>query len=98
MAWFVYMLRCDGKMLYTGITTDVERRVREHQGGGAKAARYTRSRQKIELAYAVEAGDKSQALRIEAALKRLLPADKRAVVAQKPSLQSLLDLLRLEKA
>lgn len=95
MTWFVYMLRCDEKMLYSGVTTDVERRLREHQAGGAKAARYTRSRRKIELAYAVEAGDKSQALRIEAALKRLPPADKRAVVADQLSLADLLTRLAL---
>lgn len=67
--------------------------MREHQSGKTRAARYTRSRRKLELVYTVEAGDKSLALRIEARLKRLAPADKRAVVAEQLSLTEL--LLRL---
>ena len=43
-AWWVYMLRCADGTLYTGITTDVARRVAEHNGDGGLGARYTRSR------------------------------------------------------
>ena len=50
-AWFVYMLRCADGSLYTGITTDITRRVAEHNGGGPLGARYTRTRRPVELAY-----------------------------------------------
>jgi putative endonuclease len=49
--WFVYILRCADDTLYTGITTDVARRVREHNAGVALAARYTRSRRPVALAH-----------------------------------------------
>lgn len=67
--WYVYMLRCGDGSLYTGSTTDVARRLREHQiGTGAK---YTRSRPPVTLAYTEEAPDRSAALRREAAIKKL---------------------------
>ena len=69
MAWYVYMLRCGDGSLYTGSTTDVERRLREHQNG--TGARYTRSRPPVTLAYAEEAPDRSAAQRREAAIKKL---------------------------
>lgn len=68
------MLRCGDDSLYTGATTDVQRRLREHQQGiGAK---YTRSRPPVELVYTEEAADRSAALRREAAIKRLSRAAK----------------------
>ena len=74
MAWYVYMLRCGDGSLYTGSTTDVARRLREHQGG--TGARYTRSRPPVTLAYAEEAPDRSAAQRREAAIKKLTRAQK----------------------
>ncbi|MEW6253246.1 MAG: GIY-YIG nuclease family protein, partial [Planctomycetota bacterium] len=44
MAWWVYLVRCADGTLYTGITTDVERRLAEHNGAAGGGARYTRSR------------------------------------------------------
>ena len=67
--WYVYMLRCGDGSLYTGSTTDVARRLREHQSG--TGAKYTRSRPPVTLAYAEEASDRSAALRREAAIKKL---------------------------
>ena len=49
MAWYVYMLRCGDGSLYTGSTTDVARRLREHQNG--TGAKYTRARPPVSLAY-----------------------------------------------
>jgi len=48
-AWCVYMLRCADGTLYTGITTDIARRVAEHNGKGGPGARYTRSRRPVHL-------------------------------------------------
>ena len=50
MMWFVYMVRCHDGSLYTGITTNVGRRVIEHNTS-KKGAKYTRSRRPVELAW-----------------------------------------------
>lgn len=73
MAWFVYILRCRGGSLYTGITTDPERRVREHNEGGAH---YTRARRPVELVYAEVSASRSQACKRELQIKRLSRRDK----------------------
>ena len=78
--WYVYMLRCGDGSLYTGSTTDVERRLREHQGG--TGARYTRSRPPVTLAYAEEAPDRSAAQRREAAIKKLPRAQKLKLIGK----------------
>jgi putative endonuclease len=70
-AWYVYMLRCADDSLYTGITTDVDRRVAEHNGDGGLGARYTRSRRPVSLAYVEPAGSRAEASRREAAIKQL---------------------------
>ncbi len=65
------MLRCADGSLYTGITTDVDRRVAEHNGDGVLGARYTRSRRPVELVYVEAAASRAEAARREAAIKRL---------------------------
>lgn len=70
-AWWVYMLRCADGSLYTGITTDVGRRVAEHNGDGGLGARYTRSRRPVQLVYVEAAASRAAAARREAAIKRL---------------------------
>jgi len=74
----VYLVRCSDGSLYAGITTDLERRVREHNSG--RGAAYTRSRRPVILVYDELAGDRSAALRREAALRRLDRAGKLALV------------------
>lgn len=80
MAWYVYMLRCGDDSLYTGVTTDPQRRLRAHQKG--KGAKYTRSRLPVALAYLEEAADKSAALRREAAIKKLRREEKLDLLKQ----------------
>ena len=72
--WKLYMLRCGDGTLYTGISTDVERRLEEHRSG--KGAKYTRSRGPLELVYWEECGDKSTALKRECEIKALPRAEK----------------------
>jgi putative endonuclease len=76
-AW-VYMLRCRDGSLYTGWTTDLERRVRQH--GAGQASRYTASRLPVELALALPMPDRTAARREEARIKRLDRAGKLALV------------------
>ncbi|WP_028536679.1 GIY-YIG nuclease family protein [Paludibacterium yongneupense] len=74
-AWFLYLIECSDGSIYTGITTDVGRRWREHASG--KGARYTRMRPPRRLLAVVEFGDRRQASQAEYALKRLAPEAKR---------------------
>ncbi len=79
-AWVVYMLRCADGSLYTGITTDIARRLAEHNGDQpTPGARYTRSRRPVALAYSEPADSRSAAARREAAIKRLNRAQKLAL-------------------
>ena len=67
--WFVYVLRCNGGTLYTGITTDPERRLDAHRRG--VASKYTRSRLPVKLVYHESHDTRSSALKREAEIKRL---------------------------
>jgi len=67
--WFLYILGCSDGSFYTGVTTDIDRRLREHQEG--KASRYTRIRRPIVLVYKEECGTRSQSLARECAVKSL---------------------------
>jgi len=74
----VYILECADGTLYTGWTTDLERRLRAHNSG--RGARYTRGRRPVRLAYREEQSDRSAAQRREAAIRRLSRADKLKLV------------------
>ena len=67
-AWQVYLLRCADMSLYCGITTNLTRRLAEHNAG--TASRCTRARLPVTMAAAVDAPDKSTALRMELAVKK----------------------------
>lgn len=79
--WYVYLLRCADGSLYAGITTDIHRRLAEHNAIRGPGARYTRARQPVELAYLEPAADRSAATRRERELKRLGRVAKQALVA-----------------
>jgi predicted GIY-YIG superfamily endonuclease len=72
--WLVYLLRCGDGSLYTGITNNLEKRLKAHAAG--KASRYTRGRLPVRLIYCESQPSKSAALRREAAIKKLRPAAK----------------------
>lgn len=76
--WYVYIVRCADRSLYTGIATDVALRVAKHNQG--KGARYTRGRRPVKLVYREHAGSRSAALKREIAIKRLTAAAKRQLV------------------
>lgn len=78
--WRVYILVCCDGTLYTGVTVDLEKRLEAHRRG--IAAKYTRSRRPVTLAYQELQPDRSQALRREAALRRLGRAGKLALIAE----------------
>jgi putative endonuclease len=76
--WFVYILRCVDRSLYTGVTRDLAARVRKHnEGTGAK---YTRGRRPVKLVYHEPAANRGAALRREYAIKRMTADAKRRLV------------------
>ncbi len=79
MTHYAYMLRCADGTLYSGYTTDPVRRTKLHMR--KKGAKYTRSRLPVELVYTEAFATKSEALRREAALKKLTRAEKEALIA-----------------
>ena len=78
-AW-VYMLRCRDGSLYTGWSTDVERRLASHRAGSA--SKYTASRLPVELVYVAPMADAAAARREEARIKSLDRAAKMALLAR----------------
>lgn len=78
--WFVYIVQCADSTFYTGITTDVARRVREHNEASV-GARYTRVRRPVMLVYSESALDRSAAAKREAQIKKLPRSGKMALLA-----------------
>lgn len=93
VVWSVYILRCGNGALYTGVTTDVPRRVREHQSGGRRAARFTRAFAPVELAYHCPIGTKRMACRIEYRIKQLPREKKEWIVSRNVSMERLIKWL-----
>ncbi len=77
----VYILKCADGTLYTGWTTDLERRLQAHNSG--RGARYTRGRRPLRLAYREEQSDRSTAQKREAAIRCLSRADKLKLIERK---------------
>ena len=78
--WYLYLIRCTNNSLYTGITTDLDRRFAEHQSQGQKCAKYLRGKAPLELVFTTEVGTKSDASRLEIRLKKCSKATKEKLV------------------
>ncbi len=76
--WYVYLLRCADGSLYCGSTTDPSRRLAQHNGALPGGARYTRSRRPVRLLLARPCRSRSEALRLEALVKKTPAARKEA--------------------
>ena len=83
--YYVYMLRCEGGELYTGITTDPKRRFSEHDSG-RKGAKYTKAHRPVAFVGIWEAGDRSSASRLEWKLKQLSRAEKERIASGETAL------------
>lgn len=73
-SWFVYLLRCADNSLYCGITTDIKRRLTQHNDG--VASKYTRSRLPVRVETFCQVENKSKALKLELKIKKLPTAKK----------------------
>ena len=78
--WFVYILRCADNTLYTGITTDVDKRIDQHNGLDKNGAKYTRNRQPVRLVYKEPSISRSDASKREYAIKNLRKSQKESLV------------------
>ena len=74
MPWSLYIIQCRDESLYTGITTDISRRIKEHNT--KKGAFYTKNKTPVTLVYQEALLNQSQARKREAAIKRLTRAEK----------------------
>lgn len=77
--WWVYVVRCADGTLYTGVSTDPDRRLAQHNAG--TASKYTRARRPVALVYRERRRGRSDALKREAAVKALPRREKLALVA-----------------
>ncbi|EOE7874506.1 GIY-YIG nuclease family protein [Salmonella enterica subsp. enterica serovar Reading] len=90
--WYLYLIRTADNVLYTGITTDVARRYRQHQTG--KGAKALRGKGELTLAFAAQVGDRSLALRIEYRIKQLTKRQKERLVTEREAFEALLSSLQ----
>jgi putative endonuclease len=81
--WFLYLIRCKYERLYTGITTDVERRFEEHKSSNKKGSKYLRGKAPLRLVMKKKIGNKGLALKIEAKVKKLSKVKKELLVEGK---------------
>jgi len=94
-SWSIYLIRDEKGSLYTGISTDVKRRFKEHCEGTGKGAKYTRSRSHLSLVYSCALGSRSLASRAEYRMKRLIKKKKEEIVrlsCRKDALLARLDI------
>ncbi len=89
--WYLYLIRCGDGSIYTGVSTDVPRRLAEHRSG--KGARYLRGRGPLTLARKIRVGEKSTAFKLEWRVKRLPRNKKEKLIDRKITLKDLLPSL-----
>lgn len=80
--WFVYIVRCSDNSLYTGITTDLDRRIDEHNNS-PKWAKYTRMRRPVQICYSSQWENKSDASKEEYRIKQLSKIQKENLIQKK---------------
>lgn len=79
--YYIYILECADKTLYTGITFDIKKRLRQHSGEILGGAKYTRARRPIALVYKEEVRTHAEACAREAEIKAMSRAEKESLVA-----------------
>ena len=94
--WSLYIIRCSDRSLYTGISTDVQRRFGEHISGGRTAAKYTKSFSSMELAYEIPIGNRSLAAKIEHRIKNLPKQKKELIISRRLSRDELIHFIEIQ--
>lgn len=78
--WSLYIIRCNDGSLYTGISTNVDRRLGQHRKG--KGSKYLKGRSPLELVFKTEVGSHSDALKAEAIVKKMKKEEKEAIISE----------------
>ena len=78
--YYTYILRCSDNSLYTGMTNDLNKRINEHFSKSKKGAKYTKSRRPVRLVYAETFSTKEEAMKREAAIKKLSRKEKEELI------------------
>jgi putative endonuclease len=89
--WSIYLLRNERNALYTGVTTNLPKRLHAHKNKLARGAKFTKACKSLELVYHCEVGPRTLALKIEARIKRLKKSQKNVLVSSNLSLNQLLE-------
>jgi putative endonuclease len=89
--WSVYMVRCKDGALYTGIATDVSRRIVEHAQNKRKGAKYLRGKGPLLLVFVRAIGSKDLALRVESQIKKLSRARKEELIEKEFMVNQIVD-------
>lgn len=87
--YYTYIMRCEDGSLYTGITTDVERRFKEHQGKLLGGAKYTKGRVPIKVEIVWQSDNRSLASKLEYRIKKLSKVDKETLILNPHLLEKL---------
>ena len=89
--YYTYMVRCEDNSIYTGITTDLKRRLSEHQAKNEKSAKYTLNHTALKFEVAWESETRSAASKLEYNLKKLRKAQKEELIKNKNTLALMLE-------
>ncbi|MGD1899039.1 MAG: GIY-YIG nuclease family protein [Phormidesmis sp.] len=95
-SWSLYIIRTRQNTLYTGITTDIDKRFAEHSAAGKKGAKYLRAKGPLQLVYSVSMRSHTLAAKAEHRVKKLTKAQKEKIVVQALSQAELLSVLKLD--
>ena len=88
--WHLYLIRCRDGSLYTGITTDVDRRFAEHQENNGAGAKYLRGREPLVLVFQKKLESRSLALGVESKVKKLSKARKEDLIRDKTRIDEII--------
>lgn len=85
--WCVYMLECSDSTIYTGITNDLERRIKVHNSG--KGSKYVKTRLPVKLVWSIESENRSEASKLEIKIKKLSRVQKINIIENKKEVSDL---------
>lgn len=91
--WYLYLVRCRDGTLYTGITTDIERRLAEHSGGGGAGSKYLKGRAPLILMFEKRLGSRNLALKVENRVKKLSKAQKEKMIRVPGGIEEIIELV-----
>ena len=79
--WIIYLLECGDKSLYCGITNNLDRRLKQHNGEINGGAKYTQSRKPLKIVYQENAISRAEALKREITIKRMSKKSKKNLIS-----------------